>query len=92
MTSLIHFNTDALTMSSVEIAKLTGKRHDHVVRDLQELDKQEVITLPKFGERETYGNNNERIVYNLPKRETLILTSGYSAKQEEAVLAIGGVK
>ena len=74
------------TMTSVEIAELTGKRHDHVVRDLQELEKQGIIDLPKFGEREKYGNNNERTVYRLPKREVLILTSGYSAKQRAAII------
>ena len=37
-----------MTMSSVEIAELTGKQHKNVVRDLKELDRQGVIKVLKF--------------------------------------------
>lgn len=30
------FNNNKLTVSSIEIATLTGKRHDHVLRDIYE--------------------------------------------------------
>ena len=43
-------NTIEQTMSSFEIAKLTGKRHDHVIRDIRELNKgYENLHLPKIG-------------------------------------------
>jgi len=82
----IGFNGEQQTMSSLEIAELTGKRHDHVVRDLKELEEQGVIDLPKFGEIETFANNRNRTVYHLPQRETLILTSGYSHVQRAAII------
>lgn len=79
------------TMSSVEIAELAGKRHRDVVRDIKELDRQGVIKAPKFAhlqEIKTLDGHGTgtRTIYRLPKRETLILTSGYSAVQRAAVI------
>jgi phage regulator Rha-like protein len=38
------------TMSSIEIAELTGKRHDHVLRDCDVLnDNYDSLHLPKIG-------------------------------------------
>jgi phage regulator Rha-like protein len=75
-----------LTMSSVEIAELTGKQHGHVLRDLREPEKQGVIDLSKFGAIEKDSQKRDRTLYRLPKRETLILTSGYSAVQRAAII------
>jgi DNA-binding transcriptional ArsR family regulator len=80
-----------LTMTSIEIAEVTGKRHDHVVRDLRKLHEQGVIDLPRFGEtieiKDVDGRvTGTRTIYKLPKRETLLLTSGYSAVQRAAVI------
>lgn len=81
MSDLIVAGNGALTMSSREIAGLTGKRHDHVMRDiilmLQVLHGEQGV--PRF--EDTYINDQNKQVYpcfNLPKRETLILVSGYS--------------
>ncbi|WP_375643930.1 MULTISPECIES: Rha family transcriptional regulator [unclassified Bartonella] len=68
------------TMSSREIAELCGKRHDHVMRDIKKI-LEELYTeggLPKFGG--TYLDKQGKVqnCYNLPKRECLILVSGYS--------------
>jgi phage regulator Rha-like protein len=68
-----------LTMSSVEIAELTGKEHRNVLWDLRELEKQGVIDLLRFQQIEKDAQNRDRTLYRLPTRETLILTSGYSA-------------
>ncbi len=81
----------SLTMSSVEIAELAGKHHKHVVRDLKYLEEQGVLSLPKFGHTiEIKGIDGrvtgKRTIYRLPKRETLILTSGYSAVQRAAII------
>lgn len=65
-------------MSSREIADLTGKLHLHVVRDIKAMlaGLGEVAT--KFGGYYTASNGKANPCFNLPKRETLILVSGYS--------------
>lgn len=67
-----------LTMSSREIAELTGKLHHHVMRDIKVMldDLGEVAT--KFGGYYIAPNGKQRPCFNLPKRETMILVSGYS--------------
>ena len=66
------------TMSSREIAKLTGKRHDHVLRDIRNMFESLDIQSPQNWV--DYKDSKGRIFQecNLPKRETLILVSGYS--------------
>lgn len=56
MKDLINMNP---TMSSLEIADLTGKSHDKVVRDLKELDNQGVLVIATFGG--IYKDRNLRI-------------------------------
>lgn len=76
------------TMSSREIAELTGKRHDHVMRDIRamlvELHGDDVI--PSFGAiyHDAYGR--EKPCFDLPKRETLILVSGYSVSMRAKII------
>ncbi len=74
------------TMSSLQIAELTSKRHDNVVRDLKALEEDGSISLLKFEERETYNNNNERTVYHLPFTETVLLVTGYSSPLRKMVI------
>ncbi|WP_295586067.1 Rha family transcriptional regulator [uncultured Lamprocystis sp.] len=79
------------TMLSVEIAEITGKSHRNVVRDLRKLEEQGVIELPRFEHLQEINTvdghpTGTRTVYHLPKRETLILTSGYSAVQRAAII------
>lgn len=65
-------------MSSQDIAELTGKRHDNVVRDIRAmLDGLELDRL-SFEGVYLAGNGERRSCFNLPKRECLILVSGYS--------------
>lgn len=68
------------TMSSREIAELTGKRHDHVMRDIRvmlvELHGEE--GLPRFGGSYLSEQNKEMPCFNLPRREVEILVTGYS--------------
>ena len=71
-----------LTMSSREIAELTGKRHDNVMRDIREmmrqLDPYDTGDGLEFEDVYKDGKGEERKYFNLPKREVLILVSGYS--------------
>lgn len=70
------------TMSSREIAALTGKRHDHVCRDIVKLEiSYEEMSLPKVGERE-YRNERGQTYreFLLTKLQCFDLMTGYSAE------------
>lgn len=66
-------------MSSREIAKLTGKRHHNVMRDIRDMFEDLGEGLIKFEDTHCNPQNGQTYpCFNLPKRETLILISGYS--------------
>jgi hypothetical protein len=80
-TSLVNFlpaqtGNGVLTMSSVEIAELTGKRHDNVIRDIRKMSSD--LGLSLIFEEKPSGGGRPMDVANLAKRECLILVSGYS--------------
>ncbi len=58
-------------MSALEIAGLTGKRHDNVLRDARTMAKELGLSLKLEEKGETGGR--PLTVVNLPKRECLIL-------------------
>ena len=69
-------------MSSREIAELTGKRHDHVLRDCDILNESyEKIPLPKIGEgyytHPNTGSQQHR-EFLLTRMQTFDLMTGYS--------------
>lgn len=67
-------------MSSREIADLTGKRHDHVLRDIDNLNSNyENLSLPKVGVssyKDSTGRNLK--CYELTKMQTIDLMTGYN--------------
>ena len=82
MSNLI--NTIQQTMSSFEIAKLTDKRHDHVMRDIRELNKEyENLRLPKIGlmfkiTELPNGASRKDPYFELTRMQTFDLLTGYS--------------
>ncbi|WP_197273360.1 Rha family transcriptional regulator [Brevundimonas sp. DS20] len=74
------------TMSSVEIAELTGKRHDNVMRDIKSmLDDLGAAALTFEGSYQ--GANRKQLpCFNLPRRECLILVSGYSVELRARII------
>ncbi len=64
------------TMSSVEIAELTGKRHDNVMRVARKLADKEIIRSPQI--EETDCQNKKRMIYRLNKTESLNLVANLS--------------
>lgn len=67
------------TMSSREIAELTEKRHDNVVRTIETLHVRGVIGLPQFEEVPNQGPGPSRLrQYRLEKRDTYVLVAQLS--------------
>jgi len=88
MDSLVKLDS-ILTMSSVEIAELTGKEHKNVMVDIREMLKSLNKAVADFSATAFYEVNNakrEREIFNLPKRETLILVSGYSIQMRAKII------
>ena len=84
--TLIH-ETDK--MSSLEIAEITGKRHDAILRDIRNLLSQGV-NAHNFVEVEyTDKKGEKRPCFNLTKKGCLILASGYDAKLREKIIDRG---
>lgn len=80
MNNLLNPASGVLTMSSREIAELCDKQHNNVMRDIRAM----LVELHGEGGvlrfEHTYRNEQngqEYPIFNLPKRETLILISGY---------------
>ncbi len=79
-------NSNELTMSSVEIAELTGKRHVDVRRDIENTLKQASIDMSNFAHVFKNGQNQDVKTYRLPKRECDLVISGYSVKYRLAII------
>ncbi|GGG04019.1 hypothetical protein GCM10010995_21890 [Cysteiniphilum litorale] len=74
-----------LTMSSREIAELCDKEHKQVMRDIRAmLEQLKQGTDLYLGQYES--NNRKYDEYNLPKRESLILVSGYSITMRAKII------
>lgn len=78
--------TQAQTMSSLQIAELTGKRHDAILRDIRNLLEQGV-NAHNFVEVEYTDKKGEsRPCFQLTKTGCLILASGYNAVLREKII------
>ena len=73
-------------MDSRELAEITGKRHDNVCRDIDAMLDELGFDRLKFEGVYRGGNGEQRRCYILPKRESLILASGYSVKLRAAII------
>lgn len=73
-------------MSSLEIAAYAGKRHDHVMRDIKSMLEELGANAPNFGGVYIGGNGEPRPCFHLPKRESMILVTGYSVSKRAAVI------
>ncbi|MES2708076.1 MAG: Rha family transcriptional regulator [Verrucomicrobiota bacterium] len=65
-------------MSSVDIAKLTGKEHRNVLRDIKSTLEAANIDAPKFGGIYKDAYDREKPCCYLPKLELDLVVSGYS--------------
>lgn len=76
----------SLTMSSVEIAELMGKQHAHVMRDIKKMFDELNLDVSRFGGIYLDSYQRENPVFNLPKRECLILVSGYNVQLRAKII------
>ena len=74
------------TMSSLQIAEITGKQHAHVMRDIRNLLEQG-IDESNFGLTSyTDCYDRQQACYELSKKGCLILASGYNALLREKII------
>lgn len=73
-------------MSSLEIAELTGKQHSNVMRDIRALLDQGVNQINFELVDYTDKKGEKRSMYNLTKKGSLILASGYNAVLREKII------
>lgn len=83
MKTEIQMLNTAVTMSSREIAELTGKRHDNVLRDcrnlVEHLSADSSLSWHCKSTTYTDTQGKERDMYELDKDTTITLISGYDA-------------
>jgi phage antirepressor YoqD-like protein len=86
MPALQIFENSPQTMSSREIAELTGKRHDHVLADIRKTLEEAGIEATEFSGALKMSSGQTATVYNLPRRECDLVVSGYSVKYRLAII------
>ena len=74
------------TMSSREIATLCDKRHDNVMADIRKMLNELGLYAPDFSGTFITEQGNQYECFNLPKRECLILVSGYNLKLRTKII------
>lgn len=79
-------NVPRTTMSSREIASVTGKRHDNVLRDIAAMLKDLKVDLLRFEDIYMDGRNREQLQYLLDREHTDCLLTGYSAPMRMKVI------
>lgn len=75
-----------LTMSSLDLSELTGKRHDHVMKDIRKMLKELNINAPEVSGTYKTGQGNTYTCFYLQRREVDILLTGYSASLRAKVI------
>lgn len=84
--STIVNNSTALTMSSREIAELTGKEHKNVKRDIITMLNNLEIDAISFEHTYLDSQNRQQTEFNLNKELTLTLVAGYNVKLRLAII------
>lgn len=75
-----------LSMTTREIAELTGKEHRNVVRDTRAMFASLSINLLSFEQVYKAGNGQEQIEYVLDRDLTMTLVTGYDVAMRHRVM------
>lgn len=73
-------------MTSREIAELTGRRHDNVLRDIETMLDELGVGRLSFEGSYLSDQNKQMPLFRLPRRECLILVSGYSVETRAKII------
>lgn len=76
----------SLTMSSVDIAELTGKRHSDVLESIRKVLNEVDIDSAEFSAQYKDSTGRALPCFNLPRRECDLVIAGYSAKYRLAII------
>lgn len=76
--ALVINNQAGATMSSLEIATVTGKRHTHVIRDIRAMLDELAADEPVMGHQESLDARGYTAEFRLSRELTEILITGYS--------------
>ncbi|WP_420344983.1 phage regulatory protein/antirepressor Ant [Paenirhodobacter sp.] len=79
--------TAAAAMSSMEIAEITGKRHDNVLADIRAMLNDLGVAALTFQGSYIGKDGTARPCYFLPEEEMLTLVSGYRVDLRRAIIA-----
>jgi phage regulator Rha-like protein len=74
------------TISSIEIAELTGKQHTHVMRAIEKTLTEAEVSASIFGGTYKDKQGKTRKCYNLPRFECDLVISGYSVRYRAAII------
>jgi phage regulator Rha-like protein len=77
--TLVSFNSKDLTMSSREIAELTGKTHGNVKRVMESLLDESVINFYQ-NDKKSVGRGRPSIIYHVSKRDSYVVVAQLSPK------------
>mgnify|MGYP001627038350 CR=1 FL=1 len=80
--------SNTVTMSSREVAELTGKQHHHVVRDIKHNLAELNLDASKFGCIYLDASNRKQTEYLLPPDLVMTLLTGYSIPLRHRVVTL----
>ena len=85
--NIVNFGADVRTMTSREIAELTGKRHADVMRDIRNMLGQLELQADGYEQNCADPQNGQMYpVFKLPKDLTLTLVAGYNVKLRKRII------
>jgi anti-repressor protein len=82
----LRIEKDRVVVSSKDVARIFGKRHDHVLRDIQELNCSMEFRLPNFGETSQSvampkGGTRKEKFYLITRDGFVLLVMGYTGEK-----------
>ena len=83
---ITNLTSSQTTMSSREIAELTGKRHPDVKRDILNMFEQLEQDASSFAHTYLDSQNRQQTQFNLDKELTLTLVSGYNVELRNKII------